>query len=210
MSPSRPISRVHSALGAPRPIVTLPPPRTRGALSLEEALAKRRSVRALASPPLEWEVIGQLLWAAQGITEPREGLRTTPSAGALYPLELYVATPEGVFHYLPRPHQVERTLTDDVRGPLRKAALDQECLDAPCVVVIAAVYERVTRKYPQIGRLCVDVEVGHCAQNVLLEVVALGLAAVPVAAFDAERVRRTLELPPGEVPLYLIPVGRAR
>jgi SagB-type dehydrogenase family enzyme len=190
--------------------VTLPPPETRGTVSVEEALAKRRSIRTLKSPPLDWGAIGQLLWAAQGITEPKEGLRTTPSAGALYPLELYVATPEGVFHYLPRTHQVERTLDRDVRGALRKAALDQECLDAPCVVAIAAVYERVTRKYPDIGRRSVDFEVGHCAQNVLLEVVALGLAAVPVAAFDAARVKAILDLPPDEAPLYLIPVGRAR
>ncbi len=193
----------------PAHVVTLPPPRARGTLSLEEALARRRSVRALASAPLGWDAIGQLLWAAQGVTERTEGLRTTPSAGALYPLELYAATPDGVFHYLPRTHQVERTLETDVRGPLRKAALDQACMEAPLVLAIAAVYERVTRKYPDIGRLCVDFEVGHCAQNVLLQVVALGLAAVPVAAFDPARVKGILGLPPEQVPLYLIPVGRA-
>lgn len=203
MTPARGRSSVSSTR-----IVTLAAPRTQGTLSLEEALARRRSVRTLTSAPLDWATIGQLLWAAQGVTDPREGLRTTPSAGALYPLELYAATPEGVFHYLPRTHQVERTLADDVRGRLRKAALDQACLDAPLVLAIAAVYERVTARYPDMGRLYVDLEIGHCAQNVLLEVVALGLAAVPVAAFDTERVARILDLPAGEVPRYLIPVGR--
>lgn len=188
----------------------LPSPHWHGKSSLEEVMAKRRSIRKLTSGPLSWEQIGQLLWSSYGITEPKEGLRTTPSAGALYPLEIYVLTHEGVYHYRPKTHEVVQTSRRDVRAELRKAALDQECMDAPCVILIAAVYERVTQKYPDIGRLCVDLEVGHCAQNVLLQVVALGLAAVPVAAFTPKRVRELVKLPDQQVPLYLIPIGRTQ
>ncbi len=191
-----------------RKTITLPVPSTGGAHSLEDVMARRRSIRTLASAPLSWGDVGQLLWSAQGITEPKEGLRTTPSAGALYPLEVYVATADGVYRYRAKPHQLVRTDTRDVRGDLRKAALDQECMDAPCVFLIAAVYERVTQKYPDIGKICVDFEVGHCAQNVLLQVVALGLAAVPVAAFKPDRVKDLFKLPAQEVPLYMIPIGR--
>lgn len=188
--------------------VKLPSPHRRSTRSLEDVMARRRSVRQLASRPLRWEEIGQLLWAAYGITEPKEGLKTTPSAGALYPLELYVMTPDGVYHYRPTAHEVVQTSRRDVRAELRKAALDQECMDAPCVILIAAVYERVTQKYPDIGRMCVDFEVGHCAQNILLQVVSLGLAAVPVAAFTPKRVLEIVKLPEPQVPLYLIPIGR--
>ena len=169
---------------------------------------RRRSVRELASAPLTWQDIGQLLWATQGITGD-EGLRAAPSAGALYPLELYVATAEGVFHYVPARHEVERTLATDVRSQLRQASLDQECMNAPAVVAIAAVFERVTQKYPEVGDICVKLEAGHAAQNLHLQVTALGLAAVPVAAFDPPRLRRILALPPEEEVVYLIPVGRA-
>ncbi len=190
--------------------ITLPVPSTAGAHSLEDVIARRRSIRTLKSAPLGWGDIGQLLWSAQGITEPKEGLRTTPSAGALYPLELYVATPDGVYHYHPKTHDLVPTGTRDVRADLRKAALDQECMDAPCVILMTGIYERVTQKYPDIGKICVDFEVGHCAQNVLLQVVALGLAAVPVAAFKPERVKDIFALPAEEVPLYMIPVGREK
>jgi SagB-type dehydrogenase family enzyme len=189
-------------------LIKLTAARTDSAQSLERAMARRRSSRKLARGPLTWDEIGQLLWSAQGISEPKDGLRTTPSAGALYPLEVYVATADGLFHYRPKTHELAQTLARDVRDELRRASFDQECMDAPCVIAIAAIYERVTHKYPDIGKICVDFEVGHCAQNVLLQVVALDLAAVPVAAFDPRRVAALLDLHAPEVPLYLIPVGR--
>lgn len=189
--------------------IALSPPKTRGAHSLEEVLQRRRSIRELATPPLTWDEIGQLLWSAQGITN-AEGLRTTPSAGALYPLELYVATAEGVFHYDPRAHAVTKTLDADVRLELRKVSFDQACMDAPCVVVIAAVAERVTRKYPEVGDICVKLEVGHAMQNVLLQATALGLASVPVAAFDPPKLQDLLRLPADREVMYLAPVGRGK
>ncbi len=188
--------------------VALPPPAHAGRISLEETLAKRRSVREFSSKGLSETEVGQLLWAAQGITHP-EGLRTAPSAGALYPLEVYVATADGVFQYEPRPHQLRRRSRQDPRPALYHAGLEQECLlRAPAVFVIAAVYERTARKYGQKrSPRYVHLEAGHSAQNLLLQAVALGLGGVPVGAFYDTEVQKALALPTDHEPIYLIPVG---
>lgn len=196
-----------SSQAAAPEVVRLPPPRVKGTVSLEEALARRESVRGLRGAALSWDEIGQLLWAAQGITH-GGGLRTAPSAGALYPLELYVSVAEGVYHYEPRRHQVTRVLAKDVRRDLRRAALDQESLEAPCVFAIAAVLERTSARYGERSSRYVHLEAGHAAQNLLLQVTASGLAAVPVGAFDDRRAQEALALPAGRRLVYLIPVGR--
>jgi len=190
---------------------SLPPPRTTSSVALEEALARRRSVRALRSGVLEPATLGQLLWAAQGITDPA-GLRTAPSAGALYPLEIYVVTSTGIFHYRPEGHRIRLHRSGDQRGALREAAHGQEAVgDAAAVFVIASVDARTAAKYgPQRARRYVELEAGHAAQNLLLEAVALGLGAVPVGAFSDDAVARVVGLTAGERPLYLIPVGRPR
>lgn len=191
-------------------IVKLPPPRLRSEISFEEALAKRRSIRSFRSTKLNWEELGQLLWAAQGITEKSEGLRTAPSAGALYPLEMYVILDEGVYQYQPRDHQLLRKLESNVRNALSRAALGQECVQrAPAVFAIAGVFERTARKYGERTARYVHLEAGHAAQNLLLQATALGLGAVPVGAFHDEQVEKVLKLPNGEKALYLIPVGRS-
>jgi SagB-type dehydrogenase family enzyme len=188
----------------------LPPPRREGTVSLETALRSRRSVREFEGTALTEAQLGQLLWAAQGASA--DGLRTAPSAGALYPLELYVATASGLAHYEPGTHRLALRLERDPRPELRRAALDQSPVGAaPAVFVIAAVFERTERKYGRArGARYVHMEAGHAAQNLLLEAVALGLGGVPVGAFDDEQVARALALPAGERPLYLIPVGRPR
>lgn len=189
----------------------LPPPMRQGRVSLEEALARRRSVRAFARKPLSPAELGQLLWAAQGISHP-QGYRTAPSAGALYPLETYVATEAGFYHYEPRLHQLRRHSERDLRPALSKAALSQEAIrEAPAVFVIAAVYERTAQKYgPARSERYVHLEAGHAAQNLLLQAVALGLGGVPIGAFDDAQVQRSLSLPTDHRPLYLIPVGHPR
>ncbi len=186
--------------------VKLPPPRVKGTMSLEETLAKRESVRELKAPPLSWEEIGQLLWAAQGITH-GDGLRTAPSAGARYPLELYVSTPAGVYRYDPRRHEVARVLSRDARGDIRRAALNQGALDAPSIFIVTAYVER-TARYGERATRYVHIEAGHAAQNLLLQATASGLAAVPVGAFDDQKVHDVLTLPPDCRVVYLIPVGR--
>lgn len=186
----------------------LPPPATKGSMSLEETLALRRSVREFDTEPLTPAELGQLLWAAQGITNAR-GFRTAPSAGALYPLELHLATAEGVFHYDPVSHGLEVLDSKDARQQLYEAALKQEPVrQAPVVVVVTAVYERTSSKYGQErAPRYVHLEAGHSAQNLLLEAVALHLGAVPIGAFHDEQVQAALGLPVDRQPLYLIAVG---
>lgn len=189
----------------------LPPPSTEGQVSLEAALSRRRSVRQYADQPLTWEAIAQLLWSAQGVSDPA-GKRTAPSAGALYPLELYVVTDKGLFHYQPLRHAVLVVSQEDLRAPLHRAALGQSAvLRAAAVFVIAAVYARTESKY---GRerspRYVHLEAGHAAQNLLLQATALDLGAVPIGAFYDDQVSLALTLPHDHAPLYLIPVGHRR
>jgi SagB-type dehydrogenase family enzyme len=191
-------------------IVDLPAPEKRGTLSLEEALYKRESVRSFSSKALTAKEISQILWAAQGRTR-HWGGRTSPSAGALYPLEIYVALREGLFRYLPDQHQMLQLREGNLMTPLSEAALGQGCVrEAPAVVVITAVYGRIERKYGSRGERYVKIEAGHAAQNILLQAVSLGLSAVPVGAFYDEKVSRVLSIPDDHKPLYLIPVGHGR
>ncbi len=189
--------------------VPLPTPRSQGPLSLEETLARRRSVREFADTPLTLAELGQLLWAAQGLTH-EAGLRTAPSAGALYPLEVYVVMREGVYRYDPARHRLIVHARGDARPALHAAALSQDAVRrAPATIVIAAVYARTARKYgEERAPRYVHLEAGHAAQNVLLQAVALGLGAVPIGAFYDDEVARVLALPAEYAPLYLIPVGR--
>lgn len=190
----------------------LPPPRLEGTRSLEAVIAARRSVRAFTSQEVTLEEIGQLLWAAQGITGPKEYLRAAPSAGGCCPLEFSVCWKEGIWRYRPQGHRLVLHRPEDVRALLAEAAWNQRFLaQAPVVFAISAVFSRTTRRYGERGQQrYVPMDVGHAAQNLLLQAVALGLASVPVGAFDDAAVARVLALPPEEEPLYLLPVGHPR
>jgi SagB-type dehydrogenase family enzyme len=194
--------------------VALPRPARTGETSLERLLAERRSVREYSDAPLTLAELGQLLWAAQGVTHPR-GLRTAPSAGALYPLKLYVVAGDvqglssGTYHYQPGEHRLRKIAAGDGRKGLAAATLSQTWVrEAPVAVVFAAVYARTTQKYGRRGRRYVHMEVGHAAQNLFLQAGALGLATVVVGAFEDEQVARLLQLPAEVQPLVLMPVGR--
>ncbi|NIR60377.1 MAG: SagB/ThcOx family dehydrogenase [Gammaproteobacteria bacterium] len=194
----------------------LPEPRLAGAHPLERLLAQRRCVRSFANAALSLAELGQLLWAAQGITDP-EGLRTAPSAGALYPLELYSVVgavdglEAGIYRYRPEGHQLKQTAAGDRRGPLARAALGQSWLgDAAVVIALAAVLERTSRKYGRRAERYVPMEVGHAGQNLFLQAEALDLAAAVVGAFDDGEVATVLGLPAGAQPLSLMPVGKKR
>ncbi|QYZ78101.1 SagB/ThcOx family dehydrogenase [Methanofollis formosanus] len=195
--------------------VQLPAPRENGGRSIEEALATRRSVREYADGPLTLAELSQLLWAAQGVTDEMSGFRTAPSAGALYPLEVYVAAgevtdlPAGVYRYLPAEHRLERVAEGDVRRDLAGAALNQSAVrDAAAVIAIAGVYERTTGKYGERGIRYVHMESGHAAQNIYLQATSLGHGAVSIGAFHDDEVGRVLGMNEDERPLYLMPVGR--
>jgi SagB-type dehydrogenase family enzyme len=189
-------------------IITLPPVATKGNVSLEELLWKRRSVREFGSRPLRMDEISRLCFAASGISDKGRGLRTAPSAGALYPLELHVVNREGRYRYLPEKHALSLEKSGDLRKALMKAALGQKPIgSAPCVFIIAAVYERTRKKYGERTERYVHMEAGHAAQNLLLQATALGLGGVPIGAFQDDAVKQALELRAEEAPLYLIPIG---
>ncbi len=192
--------------------VLLPPPRTEGMYSVEQALASRRSVRMFAPRPLRLTDASQLLWACQGISGPGE-LRTAPSAGALYPLEVYIVAGEveglapGIYRYLSADHALETIRIGDFRNELSESALNQSAVrNAPAVLVIAAVYDRTTEKYGERGIRYVDMEAGHAAENVYLQAGSLGIGTVSIGAFHDGEVQRILLLDEEE-PLYLMPAG---
>ncbi len=194
----------------------LPEPRLKSEVSLEETLLHRSSVREYANVPLTIEDISQLLWAAQGITTEWGG-RTAPSAGALYPLEVYLVVGNvenlapGVYKYKPERHELVKVKDGDVRRELTKAALGQTWIKEGAIdIVIAAVYERTTKKYGDRGVRYVHMEAGHAAQNIYLQAVALNLSMVTVGAFYDDHVKDIMGMPEDEVPLYVIPVGRKK
>jgi SagB-type dehydrogenase family enzyme len=195
-------------------VMELPGPKHDSTVSLEQTLLQRRSVRSYTEQLLTLEDVSQLLWAAQGITEPG-GFRTAPSAGALYPLEVYVVAGDvqglypGVYHYIPDGHQVIKILDGDKRIDLADAALGQESVRNGAVVfVFTGIYERTTTKYGERGVMYVHIELGHAAQNLCLQATAMGLGAVTIGAFYDEQVADLLALTEEEQPLYIIPVGR--
>jgi SagB-type dehydrogenase family enzyme len=177
------------------------------------ALQERRSVREYAPEALTLSEVSQLLWGGQGVTDTRERLRTAPSAGALYPLELYLVTGNikslspGVYRYQPMQHRLVKVGSSDLREALAAVALRQSFLrDSAGAFVFTAVPERTTAKYGKRGIRYVHMEAGHAAQNVYLQAVSLGLGTVVVGAFDDEDVQEVLGIK--EQPLYLMPFGR--
>lgn len=195
--------------------IRLPRPAQDGQVgSLAAALATRRSVRSYVPQPLTLEEIAQLLWAAQGITHP-SGLRSAPSAGALYPLEVFLVAgdveglPDGIYRYVPRDHALALVGRGDCRHALAAAALHQASIEqAPATVAVTAVYGRTTPRYGERGVRYVHMEVGHLAQNVCLQARALGLGAVVVGAFHDDEVKRVVGAGADEEPVCLLPVGR--
>lgn len=192
--------------------IKLPVAQLTGNVSLEEVLSARRSVRDYKDSALSLQEVAQLLWAAQGITADWGG-RTAPSAGATYPLEVYVVVGKveglkpGVYHYIPSSHSLRNVLEGDLREQLSSSALGQRCVaEAPVTVVVAAIFGRTTGRYGERGIRYVHMEVGHVGQNICLQAETLGLATVMVGAFRDEVVKSLLKLK--EEPLYLIPVGK--
>lgn len=196
--------------------IDLPEPVLMSDISVEEAIADRRSVRSYSSKSLTLQHLSQMLWSAQGITN-NEGLRAAPSAGALYPLELYVVAGNvenlepGVYRYIPEGHKLTSTLTEDKRKELVSAASNQDWIaDAPVIIVFSAVYERTTSKYGERGIRYVHMDTGFAGENLFLQAEALGLSSIVVGSFKDEAVKKVLSLDNNENPLILMPVGYAK
>jgi len=200
--------------------ISLPQPKTDSDFSLERAIQNRRSRRGFKDQPLTLEQISQILWSAQGITDKEKGFRSVPSAGALYPLEIYLVAaengvenlPAGAYHYLPKEHQLEKIVSNDIRQELEQAALGQFSVGlAPANIVITATYERTTQKYSDRGERYVHMEAGHSAQNIYLQAEALGLGTVVIGAFHDDQLKELLNLNKLDLgdqqPLYIMPIG---
>lgn len=196
--------------------ILLPVPRQDSEFSLEQALRERRSVRQFSRDPIMLAQLSQLLWAAQGITDPR-GYRTAPSAGALYPLEIYVmpghveGLPVGLYKYQADGHKLVSLASDDRRKQMERAAWGQDWVsENAALIVFCSVDTRTTGKYGRRGVRYVHIEVGHAAQNVMLQAQAMGLAAAIVGAFGDDFAGEILDLPDSERVVYLMPIGKQR
>jgi SagB-type dehydrogenase family enzyme len=210
-------------------LIQLPAPQHTSATSVEQALTERHSVRQFAEESVTLEEMGQLLWAAQGVTRPQAerpshwppewqwmgGRRTAPSAGALYPLEVYLVAGNvdgidpGLYRYVPLEHSLEPVGAGDMRETLTGASLRQAAIaGAPAVLVIAAVYQRVAVKYKERGTRYARIEVGAVAQSVYLQAETLDLGTVLIGAFTDADIKEVLGLPADHEPLAIMPVGR--
>ena len=206
--------------------IDLEEPRYESDHSVEEALKNRRSVRSYKNEPVTLKELSQILWAAYGITKEipggpdflRGGMRTAPSAGALYPLEIYVVAgdvkglEDGIYWYDSEDHKLHQLQIGDKRAELASAGLDQLMLErAPLSLVYSAIFERTTKKYGERGReRYVMMDLGHSAENVYLQAGAMGLGTCAVGAFSDLQVKMLINMTKEEEPLYLMPIGKLR
>ncbi|MGA9756101.1 MAG: SagB/ThcOx family dehydrogenase [Desulfobaccales bacterium] len=195
--------------------IKLPPPAKQGGMALAMALEARRTVRRFASRPLDLAQISQLLWSADGLSD-AQGHRTSPSAGATYPLDLYLVVgergvpdlPTGIYHYLVAEHGLRLLAPGDSHAAVVRACLHQTWMaEAPVMVVIAGEYRRCTNRYGERGLRYTHMESGNVSQNLFLAAEALGLGAGIVGAFEDKALARVLNLPPAHEPLLVMPVG---
>lgn len=197
--------------------IKLPAPKTKGKMSLEEAISKRSSVRDYRDESISLDQLSQLLWAAQGITH--GGMfRAAPSAGATYPLELFILAGKvnglmaGIYRYDVANHSLHLHMEGDQRQELTDtSSFHQDFIaQVPVDIVICAIYERTSNFYGERGIRYVHMDTGHAAENIALQAVALGLDTVMVGAFDDTGVSKIMRLPDELKPLYIIPVGKQR
>jgi protease I len=192
----------------PRKVLQLTEPKLTGPISFEQVLTKRRPVLRFSAQPVSLSQIGQLAWAGQGIIDPATGLRTAPSPGAVYPMELYFATKDGVFVYNPENHTLEEVFNQDVRGRLAGFTSQPEAMnEAGCDIILAGSVRKAAARYAKQARNYLLLEAGHIAQNILLEAVSLDLGSVPVGDFDIREITSLCRLPKGSEPIHIICVG---
>ena len=188
--------------------VSLPEPKILGQMTIEESIFRRRSERSYQDKEITLEQLSQILWAAQGITDQSFGFRAAPSAGALYPLQIYIVKKDGVYRYIPDGHRLVQLSDQDKRPSLVRASLGQSFIqEAPLNIVISGNFAITQAKYGARAFRYVCMEIGHVAENIHLQAVALGLASVAVGAFWDDVVKKSLELPDNQDPLYIIPIG---
>ncbi|MBM4403746.1 MAG: SagB/ThcOx family dehydrogenase [Candidatus Cloacimonetes bacterium] len=195
--------------------IPLPEPMITGSVSVEQAIHQRRSTRSFKDESLSIAQISQILYSAQGISHQERGLRTAPSAGAIYPLELYAIIGKaddidpGLYRYQPTTHSLALIQTGDLRQSIiSKVSRQAFVASAPISLILTVAYERISERYSERGMMYAHMEVGHVGQNVHLQAEALGLGTVMVGAFNESELAKQMALPDGEIPLYIMPVGK--
>lgn len=198
----------------PGVMITLPQPKTDGQVSLEKSMTLRRSIRSYKNEPVSLQELSQLLWAGQGFTNER-GFRTAPSAGATFPIELFVMVnnveglKKGIYHYQIGEHKLKLIDEREVELDLARASLSQSMIsDAGVVIIFTAIFERTTRRYGERGIRYVHNEIGHVSQNIHLQVAALNLGTVVIGAYRDEEVEAILNFGEEYRVLYMMPVGK--
>ncbi len=194
-------------------VISLPSPRYQGSTSIEKAINERRSIRKYSEEDISLDEISQILWSAQGITHRGRGLRTAPSAGALYPLEIYLVAgeiegiPKGIYRYSPATHSIKISQEGDKRKKFFTCC-QPFVGKAPAIIVITGVYERTASKYGKRAEQYIYIEAGAVGQNIYLQCEALGIGTTFVGAFIDSRLGSILSLPEGEAPLGVMPLGK--
>jgi SagB-type dehydrogenase family enzyme len=189
-------------------VIDLPQPVTDGSISIEKALSERRSVRSYSDKPLSLTDVSQILWAAQGITEPKRGLRTAPSAQASYLMKIYLLAGKvtdismGMYQYQPLGHRLVKIADGDIKTTLYNAAPQKPINNAPAAIVITGLSKKAKNPF------WIYLEAGHIAQNICLESVSRNIGTLTMAGFNPEEVKKALKLPDDEQPVYIMPIGR--
>lgn len=207
----------HQMKQSPTQTIQLPKAQFKGNISVEEAILNRRSIREYSDKSLSLEEVSQILWAAQGITHSTAGLRSAPSAGALYPLEIYLAASNvdgikaGLYKYSPQTHTIKLISEGDKRNEIANAALRQDAItNSAAIVIVTAVYERTSVRYRERTERYVHMEAGHVGQNIYLQAVTRDIGTVAIGAFYDDKMKETLSLPEKEAPLVLYPLGKIK
>ncbi len=173
---------------------------TEKANTLEKSIYNRCSVRSFSGKPVKLNTLSKIIWSAQGMTnEPKR--RTTPSAGAIYPLELFIISrnitdlENGIYHYLPEDHALDPQKEGRFTESLARACFHQTFIqDAAFAIIIAGDFEKTKQKYSERGERYVFMEAGHACQNMSLIATNLLLATVVIGAFNDKELRDLLNL----------------
>ncbi|MEM4718185.1 MAG: SagB/ThcOx family dehydrogenase [Desulfurococcaceae archaeon] len=180
---------------------------------LSQLLLRRKSIRRYKSDALTHSELSCMLWATYGLVNRRR--HVVPSAGATYPVEIYVfiknviGLKQGIYRYDEVKHSLILVKEGDFSRDLAKACLDQSWVrDAPINIVIVARYEKTTSWYGDRGLRYIHFEAGHIGQNIYLAATELGLGTVAVGAFIDESIAELIGLGKEYIVLYVFPVGK--
>lgn len=199
--------------------IILPPPKKSSTFPIEQAIEQRRSERSFSNEQLTLAEVSQLLWAGQGITNSTYGFRSAPSAGALYPIELYLVPNRvkgagcGIYHYVPKDHKLVLVKEGNFSAEMEKASYGQTYVgEAAAVIIFTSIPARTSIKYGEDGaERFINIEAGHISQNVLLQAVALDLGAAPIGGFSQDFVDSILGIDGyKEKSVYMTIVGKKK